>query len=311
MNLSLKIFSIAAQFPYILPYREGTPLGCSIDITNACNLRCKHCYYFMKEYQQSVLTDEQWIEKIRWIKKEHPTIIHCTWVGGEPLIPNKRELLEQGIKEFVFNWVVTNGTWPIPKLENTAFFVSIDGTEKYHDFIRGKGIYEKIKKNISESSARIFIHAVINAKNAVSIPDLLEEWHHSNVRGIIFSFHTPMPGVKDPLYIKPSERDKIVNGLIGLKKKYKDFISMSKKHLELFLSENYKQVIDDNARDKKNCMLKKGTVISFDSDGRIKYPCVMGDMDCSRCGCTIPYLAYATFIKNDFESMKIMAKTFF
>ena len=311
MNLAQRIIDVAAKFPYILPYKEGTSVGCTIDITNACNLRCKHCYYFMKEYQKDVLTDDQWVDRIKWIRKEHPTIIHCTWVGGEPMLPNRRKLLELGVKEFPFNWIVTNGTWSIPNFENTAFFVSIDGAEKQHNFIRGEGIYQKIKKNISESQARIFIHTVITSSNAESVPSLIEEWQNTNARGMVFSFYTPMPGAKDSLYIEPKERDKIVKNLLNLKKRYKDFILMSKKELELFLSENYKQVVDDNPHGKQNCLLKKGTIISLDSDGKTKYPCVMGEMDCSRCGCAIPYWTYAAFVKNDFEAMKMMAKTFF
>ena len=45
--------------------------------------------------------------------------------------------------------VVSNGTYPLKRFENLYFYwVSMDGTEKVHDSIRGEGSYTKTKQNI-------------------------------------------------------------------------------------------------------------------------------------------------------------------
>ena len=40
------------------------PVGVSIDITNRCNLKCKHCYFWRQNYQAE-LDDNAWLNKIK------------------------------------------------------------------------------------------------------------------------------------------------------------------------------------------------------------------------------------------------------
>lgn len=45
--------------------------------------------------------------------------------------------------------VVTNGIFPLKRYEDLYFYwISLDGTEKAHDSIRGEGSYTKTKKNV-------------------------------------------------------------------------------------------------------------------------------------------------------------------
>ena len=98
------------------------PIGLSVDTTYRCNLKCKHCY-FRKQKHKNELSVEEWLPILReWHKKG---VIHCTWVGGEPLL--RKELIEKGKEIFPFNWVITNGTISIPDWKDVTFFVSIDG----------------------------------------------------------------------------------------------------------------------------------------------------------------------------------------
>ncbi len=280
--------------------KEGTTFSVSIDITNVCNLRCVHCYYYMKEYQQKQLSDEEWIERIKEIKRLYPKAVHCTWVGGEPLL--KRNLIQQGMKFFDFNWIVTNGTIIIPNWRNCEFFVSIDGTKEYHDSIRGKGMYERSKENILKSDAKIFLHTVLNLMSLSIIEDLVKEWSETNVKGIRFSFYTPMPNVIDPLFVNNEDKNKALDKILELKNDYRNFILMSKKEIDLMRPQNAHKVIGSN------CLIMKGATISFDSDGNIKKPCVMGNMDCQRCGCTVPYFTHAILREKDLETMINVSK---
>ena len=122
----------------------------------------------------------------------------CTWVGGEPLL--RRELVERGRKFFRANRVVTNGTLPLPDWKGVEFHVSIDGTRRMHDSIRGDGCYEKIKKNLSSANCPdidVAIACCLNRANEGCIEDLIEEWRDvPHVKHILFDFFTPIKGVK-------------------------------------------------------------------------------------------------------------------
>ena len=66
------------------------------------------------------------------------TIFVVTLVGGEPLLrPDLIKLFCDEMPKRVC--VVTNGTIPLKRFEKLYFYwISLDGTEKVHDSIRGK-----------------------------------------------------------------------------------------------------------------------------------------------------------------------------
>jgi len=281
----------------------------SIDISTACNLRCTHCYVYRNEkvpYEFNKLPqmpDEEWLERLKRLKKDHPRINHVTWVGGEPLL--KKDLLKKGIKLFKYNWVITNGTMTIPDdWDNTMFIVSLDGPEEYHDHIRGKGVYAKARNNIMKTRANVYAHCTINSKNKNGIEQLVREWHGTSLKGIRFSFHTPEYNADDPLLLNAKGRDEVVERLFALLEEYDNLIWMTTVEIEALKSENQLKVFGDN------CLLMKGVNVSLDSNGNVKKPCVMGPTaDCNRCGCTVPPMLYA-MEKGHVPTMLNLAKTF-
>lgn len=52
----------------------------SVDVTNQCNLRCDHCYFFEQDHS-SEWSLEQWREKFESMKAEGFRTFQCTWVG--------------------------------------------------------------------------------------------------------------------------------------------------------------------------------------------------------------------------------------
>jgi Fe-coproporphyrin III synthase len=72
------------------------PMAASIDIAANCNLRCQHCYLYEKDHQQEGIdTDAAFMAAVRQFRRDYPTILHCTWVGGEPMW--RKELLRKCI----------------------------------------------------------------------------------------------------------------------------------------------------------------------------------------------------------------------
>lgn len=276
------------------------PIGISVDVTNKCNLRCKHCYFFQQKYKKE-LSDEKLIKRVKEIKIRYSSIIHASWVGGEPLL--RKKVIEQGLRLFPLNMVVTNGTIELPKWKNCVFNVSVDGTKKYYEKIRGAKIYDKIKNNTDRPDIHVNIACVLNKKNYYCIEDLLKEWKNTNVGGIIFDFYTPIKGIKEDLWLNWKQRDKIIEKIFKLKKVYGDFLMLPEPVLKLMLSKNSKNITE-------NCLLPKA-VICLDPLGNRKLPCVIGNKaDCSRCGCCVPFFIESVIIRKQIKSFPITKKGF-
>lgn len=272
----------------------------SIDTTNKCNLRCKHCYFFEQEVEEHELKGDEWYEKLLEMKeKKTIPFLQCTWVGGEPLL--RKELVEKGRKLFKYNTVVTNGSFPIPDWKDVNFYVSIDGDEARHDLVRNKpGLYKKIQKTITESPVPVTVAFCINNLNHHSVEKCFHEWrHHSNVKNFCFDFYTPIESLSDDLTLTMEQRDSIIERLLKLKEQHPDFLAIDREVIELMRSDRCKPVTD-------NCVFME-KASSFDPSGIRKPKCMLGDKaDCDRCGCVVPFYMYSlthkpTVIKNFFH----------
>src|SRR3972149_3903224 len=298
--------------------RGEVPLSASIDIAANCNLRCQHCYLYGKDHQEEGIADEMFLEAVKQFKKDYPAVLHCAWVGGEPLL--RKEVLRKCVGFFQANWVVTNGTIPIDgKWPNTSFNISIDGTEEIHNQIRQPwksskqvqsaespmlgekqeaslpvkwNVYQRAKQNANKSTAPVYVHTVINQLNMPVISELVAEWKETTtVRGFVFSLHTPqfvperksgMTENDERLFIPLEQRRDVVAILHRLKSQYGKFIIMTPSEIENYLPERLERVFDTKCR-------VVGTVVSMDAKFQRKTPCVMGEgIDCSKCGCIVP-----------------------
>ncbi len=275
--------------------RDQKPFGLSVDTTYRCNLRCKHCYFRLQNYKDE-LSKDMYIDRLKKLKG----IYLATWVGGEPLL--RWDLIEEGKKLFPFNWIVTNGTIPLPYWNDVIFFISIDGPENIHNEIRGAKVYRTIKDNvIKHSGLNIYLAMVLNRINYGHIEEMIEEWKETGIKGMQFDFYTPLKE-NDPLWLNWSEKEKIIQKIRDLKKKYSSFILLSDKIIDLFDPKNIPAVTED-------CLVKKG-VICLNPLGEKKYPCVMAGADCSRCGCVVPYTFHAVFRNHDLETIKMLSNSF-
>lgn len=267
----------------------GKPKGAigAIDITNRCNLRCKHCYFYAHDYaEKPELSDDEWIEKLEGLKETGFPFYQCSWIGGEPLL--RKDLLERCMKYFRSNLIVTNGTLELPNWPDVNFYISVDGKKETHDAIRGNGCYDIIRKNAGRNDLKISVSMVINKMNYREIEYFIEEWKEVGVRGCLFQIHTPVKGLaNNDFWPGWKLRDDIVDTLLRLKEeKYGDFIGMPVHVLKLMKSDKCKEVT-------RNCIFKKVS-FCFDPQGQIKKPCMFGQQaDCLRCGCILPFHLWA------------------
>ena len=297
------ITDIAREFPFYLSifkkmaayrlFHTKQPMYGSVDVNNVCNLHCTHCYWWLNRKEEQDMSMEDWKKIIKEkFNKQH--IFVTTLVGGEPTL--RPDIIEVFCKEMPNRvCVVTNGTYPLKQYDGLYFYwVSLDGTEEVHDTIRGKGAYEKTKKNILDYTAGpgrrgkpawkdIWITMTINSQNYMTVEDLMEEWR-GKVNKIGLQFHTPF--VKgDPLMLPFGElRSSVVDTIIAMKKKYPDYVVNPVSQMAL-MKGNWGGV----GTTPVQC--PSWAILSLDHMGRVKKPCCIGSADakslkpiCEECG---------------------------
>lgn len=286
--------SLFKKFVDIKFFHKKTAIYGSADIINVCNLHCSHCYWWLNRKDDNQdLSVEDWRETIRkTFKKQHLFVV--TLVGGEPTM--RPDIIEAFCQEMPRRvCVVTNGNFPLKRFEDLYFYwISLDGTQKAHDSIRGEGSYAKTKNNILEyikGPARngkpawkdIWVTMTINSLNYGTVNDLVKEWK-GIVNKIGFQFHTPfMKG--DPLWLEFGElRNNIVDNLVRLRRKYPQFVINSEKQLSL-MKGNW------GGTGTTPVQCPSWAILSLDHLGRIKQPCCIGSADtnalkpiCEDCG---------------------------
>ncbi len=121
-------------------------------ITHKCNLRCIHCY--QEDYKNDLSFNQ--IKKIFFdyleYVKHNNFKSHINITGGEPFLhPDFFNIISLFEKNNISFGILTNGTildedlvLRLSLYKNLSFVqISLDGTKKIHDEIRGKGNFEK------------------------------------------------------------------------------------------------------------------------------------------------------------------------
>ena len=112
-------------------------------LTYDCNLRCKHCYLSAGEFSEAQMNfTSDTVDKFYSFFK--PEIVSAT--GGEPLLfPDKTIMIARSTALYGGQIeIVTNGILLSEKLANmileanpnTFFQISLDGLERYHNYLR-------------------------------------------------------------------------------------------------------------------------------------------------------------------------------
>jgi hypothetical protein len=115
--------------------------------TNECNRNCRGCY---RDDEQGVMSHELAEEVADTALRVG--INYVAWLGGEPLMPETRDLVLDVTGNFprmIFNFC-TNSYYVddvvadrIADLPNLVPFVSVDGLRVKNDYRRGEGSYDK------------------------------------------------------------------------------------------------------------------------------------------------------------------------
>jgi len=255
-----------------------------VNITNKCNMRCRHCFVYRDGNPNSnrkEMGSADMVKRLSELRDAHG-INTMLWMGGEPLL--RPDVLKEGTKLFAKNHVTTNGTFDLIDLPNCIYVVSVDGPQAINDAIRGLGSFEKVMKTLSrvpeDFAPTVMCQCVVTRVNEDSLEELVDLLKGTRAEGMTFSFYSPSKNDRSDLTWGTNERrDKVVQEVIRLKEKHKDFIWNNMRALELTLSKNSKKVTDD-------CPSKKLVLpLYLEGDRFVETFCCYGnDVDCDLCG---------------------------
>ncbi len=143
-----------------------------LQITDACNLHCRHCYLnpgpvneLAPDQIKSVLSEFEAMQGLRVLI-----------TGGEPLLHTRFSLINEMLPGFSLRCVLfTNGLLltkeKLKTLKVHEIQVSIDGLEQAHDKVRGAGSYHR---------AMEAVHRALDAGFAVSISTMVHQGNLSD-----------------------------------------------------------------------------------------------------------------------------------
>ncbi len=212
---------------------EYKNMNITIDVTTKCNLRCKHCRTNEIIHKLSLDEIKTIVKKCKEFKPRGVFIS-----GGEPLTRNDiADVIKETKKLAPITILNTNSLLLTEeKLQELIdaglnyIQVSLDGIEKYHDFIRGKGTYKKTiekLKLISKYSDKIKLH-ISSVVSSINI-DGMEELVHQildveQIKVQIFGFKRFVPSneLKESGALGKDGLKELYDKLEKLNRKYKD-----------------------------------------------------------------------------------------
>ncbi|MGQ9582651.1 MAG: radical SAM protein [Thermoplasmatota archaeon] len=255
--------------------RDRRPFGCSIAPTSRCNLRCLHCY---ERRRADGRKKELSLEGVRELcdRLFREGVRHCTVTDGEPFLNRaSMEKCEAIVDSFWATYIVTNGTREIPDLP-ALVIVSLDGPKRVHNRIRGEGVFEFMRRNVSRAPHdAIYALCTLNTINRAYIRETVVAAKDIGFRGIMFNWHNPLDG-EDPLWVPFPQRNQDIDIILGLKDEAGEFILNTRWELDALRGSEWTSACPSS------------WIISFDASGRVKRPCVFQDQRmCPRCGCHV------------------------
>ena len=270
----------------------GAKYFAEVDVTDNCNLRCKHCYHFLgkNDFKTQELPIHVWEKRFNELSKSG--IRNILLVGGEPAL--RIDVLMIADKVFPFVWVITNGTIKIPEEFNHRLFVSIDGSQKTNDSIRGKGVFSKVMKNYS-GDKRVVINMTITRDNYKELEDVVKIAKENGFNGVVCNICAGGTNVSIPMFVRKKERETIIRELKRVKTLYpKDFL-LSKAMIKWY-----------EYPDHRDSCHWGDEVLHFDVS-RNRRRCFGNNADCSNCGCLAgSFQSPLRMLRYQREMMKIL-----
>jgi radical SAM protein with 4Fe4S-binding SPASM domain len=214
-----------------------SPLHVYWHITNACNLRCKHCIASSGESFREELSDQAHERILDELISNKVAFISFT--GGEPLINKNRlfRLAKKARKNGIALWLATNAILATPEiaaeLADIGFNdvqISIDGFAN-HDLVRGHGALEKTIagiKNLQNAGMETTLCMAVMRPCIKEVDDVINWSLENNVQRIKFIRFLPLGrgAINTDLEFSKEEEIEVAKKLFDLKNKYEGRIRL-------------------------------------------------------------------------------------
>ena len=140
-----------------------------LQITNRCNLQCRHCYIGDGLHQDlSMRQVERVLEEFEEIQG-----LRLLLSGGEPLLHPRFWEINDILKNYAFRSVLLSNGTRITKevakrLRVHEVQISLDGMKEGHESLRGKGTFERVVKaidHLQEADIRASVATMVHRRN--------------------------------------------------------------------------------------------------------------------------------------------------
>jgi hypothetical protein len=241
-----------------------------IDVTDNCNLRCKHCYHFQgrQDKQKEELQISIWEKRLNELYKLGVRAVLL--VGGEPAL--RSDVLMLADKLFPFVYVITNGTMRIPEEFNHRLFVSLDGLPDTNDSIRGNDVFSKVIKNYS-GDRRVIINMTLTEGNYNELKGITRIAEENGFDGVVCNICAGGIEHASPLVVPKEDRGAIINEMKRVKAIYPSSFLMTKRMIKWY-----------EFPDHRGSCTWGSDALHFDVCWK-KRGCFVDNADCSNCGC--------------------------
>ncbi|MBL7053667.1 radical SAM protein [Patescibacteria group bacterium] len=156
------------------------PIAIELQITDKCNLRCKHC---CQDNYSKIMPMNKIKEILKILYKKN--VFEISLVGGELFThPNIWDILDLcNNYDFAIN-IITNATLldnkfikKLAKFKNIVFLVSLEGVHMVNDKIRGIGVFKKVDKvlqNLKKHNIHVEISTTISKNNINNYQEIID-----------------------------------------------------------------------------------------------------------------------------------------
>ncbi len=225
---------------YIL--RQMVPLFVIWYLTNKCNAKCKYCDIPLREKKE--LPTNRVLKLIDEMAKRG--VLRIGFVGGEPLLRKDIDTIishakNKGLMVHLYSngFLAKEHLKTIKKLDGVFF--SLDGPEKIHDSMRGKGSHKKVMNAIKlcNKYTPTFVTSVLTKKNINYISYMSEL---SKKENFLLNFQPVLqiPSLSSDISsykLSETELKKCLTNILQLKKSNSN-IALSEVYLKRMLKRN-------------------------------------------------------------------------
>ena len=162
----------------------SAPVQVYIELTQKCNLMCKHCFTSASGAASEGISTQSWLGILD--EMSSIGVINARFTGGEPTVRSDwYEILSYAKKLGFAVSLQTNGVYTdaaetvkkIAGLDIDQVTVSLDGIGRTHDELRGHGAFDKLMdsmKLMKAAGIKLRFNTILTRTNAAEMPQIFD-----------------------------------------------------------------------------------------------------------------------------------------